>query len=109
MKQVFQMLWTATRGGPRVVCALSGEKPEDLLFVKGLAEAGILKFHRGPSLSPRARRRGPPVRRVGAEEGERDPQRGARCTLKHAACDGLAQRPTQTQTNDGSTIEASKP
>lgn len=43
MKQLFQMLWTSLRGGQRVICALSMEKPEDLLRVKELAEAGHLK------------------------------------------------------------------
>lgn len=43
MKQVFQMLWTSMRGGKRVACALSGEKIEDLDFIKGLVEMGRLK------------------------------------------------------------------
>jgi NADPH:quinone reductase-like Zn-dependent oxidoreductase len=43
MKQLFQMLWTKMVGGKRVVCALSMEKKDDLLFVKELAEAGTIK------------------------------------------------------------------
>lgn len=40
MKQLFQMLWTSTRKGKKVVCALSAEKPEELVFIKELIEAG---------------------------------------------------------------------
>ncbi|MEO8608218.1 MAG: NAD(P)-dependent alcohol dehydrogenase [Chloroflexota bacterium] len=43
MKQVFQMLWTAQFGGQKVICALSGETKEDLLFVKELVESGKIK------------------------------------------------------------------
>jgi len=43
MKQVFQMVWTSMTGGRKVVCALSEEKPADLVIIKELAEAGNLK------------------------------------------------------------------
>lgn len=40
MKQLFQMLWTSMIGSKKVICALSGEKIEDLLFIKELVEKG---------------------------------------------------------------------
>ena len=43
MKQMLQMLWTKIAGGQQVICALSGEKPDDLTFIGGLIEAGQYK------------------------------------------------------------------
>lgn len=42
MKQVFQMLWTSRFGSKKVICALSNETPDDLRFIKDLAEAGTI-------------------------------------------------------------------
>ncbi|MBL8134303.1 MAG: NAD(P)-dependent alcohol dehydrogenase [Anaerolineae bacterium] len=43
LKQLGQMIWTSWRGGKRVICALSSEKPADLTLIKELVEAGTLK------------------------------------------------------------------
>jgi NADPH:quinone reductase-like Zn-dependent oxidoreductase len=43
MKQLVQMLWTSRSDGKKVICALSSEKPEDLILIKELAEAGKIK------------------------------------------------------------------
>jgi NADPH:quinone reductase-like Zn-dependent oxidoreductase len=47
MKQLIQMLWTslinslhAAKGGKKVICALSSERHEDLIFIKELIEKG---------------------------------------------------------------------
>jgi NADPH:quinone reductase-like Zn-dependent oxidoreductase len=42
-KALFQMLWTKIADGKKVICVLASEKAEDLVFVKGLAEAGQYK------------------------------------------------------------------
>jgi len=43
LKHLVQMLWTKIAGGPKVICALSSEKPEDLTFIKQLIETGQYK------------------------------------------------------------------
>ena len=42
-KKLFQMLWTSITGGKKMVCALAIPKPEDLIFIKELAEDGKIK------------------------------------------------------------------
>ncbi len=43
MKQLVQMLWTSRVGSKKVICALSSDKVEDLIFIKELVEAGKFK------------------------------------------------------------------
>lgn len=43
MKQLSQMVWTAMRGGQKVICAIAPGSTADLLAVKELMEAGKIK------------------------------------------------------------------
>lgn len=43
MKHLLQMAWTSITSSKKVVCALASEKPEDLVLLRQLAEAGAIK------------------------------------------------------------------
>lgn len=43
MRQLFQMLWTSRLSRQKVICAMSLEQPEDLVFIKERVEAGGLQ------------------------------------------------------------------
>jgi NADPH:quinone reductase-like Zn-dependent oxidoreductase len=43
MRQLFQMLWTKIKGSKKVICAMSGDGRQDLIFIKELIEAGKIK------------------------------------------------------------------
>lgn len=43
LRPLVQMLWTFIRRGKRVVCGVSGNAKSDLLFIKSLVEAGVVK------------------------------------------------------------------
>ncbi|UPY37778.1 NAD(P)-dependent alcohol dehydrogenase [Sediminicoccus sp. KRV36] len=42
-RELRQMLWTALRGGPRVLCGFAGSTKADLHTLRGLVEAGALR------------------------------------------------------------------
>ncbi len=42
-RRLFRMLWTSIASSKKVICALSNEKPKDLIFIKGLIESGKIK------------------------------------------------------------------
>lgn len=43
LKQLWQMLWTSKYSSQKVICALSSDKLDDLLFIKDLIEQGKFK------------------------------------------------------------------
>ena len=42
LPQLFQMLWTSLAGGKKVICAITPERSEDLVFLKNLLETGSI-------------------------------------------------------------------
>ena len=43
LQEAAQMLWTSIIGGKKVICGSPTERKEDLIFIKGLVEAGKIK------------------------------------------------------------------
>lgn len=43
MKQLFEMLWTSIARSKKVICAMSGESPEDLVLIRKLIEMGKIQ------------------------------------------------------------------
>lgn len=43
LREMAQMVWTAFRPGPRVLCGMAGSTQADLLFLRDLVEAGALR------------------------------------------------------------------
>ena len=43
MKQLIEMVWTSIVGGKRVICAMSGESPDDLDEIRTLVETGRIR------------------------------------------------------------------
>jgi NADPH:quinone reductase-like Zn-dependent oxidoreductase len=43
LREMSQMVWTALRGGPRVLCGFAPNDPERLAELSGLVEAGVIR------------------------------------------------------------------